>query len=69
MGTFAKLNVFKIVSDDLARNNYSIKPDCKYRENQIKLGYKVKEVTHKNNWFIFNTLFFSSPKMCYFRVI
>lgn len=69
MGTFAKLNVFKIVSDDLARNNYSIKTDCKYRENQIKLGYKVKEVTYKNNWFIFNTLFFSSPEMCYCRII
>lgn len=59
MGTFAKLNVLKIVSDYLARNNYGIKPDCKYRENQIKLKRKVKEVTHKINFFFF----FSSPEM------
>lgn len=60
MGTFVKLNVLKIVSDYLARNNYGIKPVCKYRENQIRLKRKVKEVTHKNNCFIFNILFFSA---------
>lgn len=69
MGTFAKLNVLKIVSDDLAGNNYGIKTDCKYRENQIKLGHEVKEVTHKNNCFIFNILFFSSPETSYCRII
>lgn len=42
MGTFAKLNVLKIVSDNLARNNYHIKSDCKHGENQIKLRHEVK---------------------------
>jgi len=40
MRIFAKLNVLKTVSDDLARNNYGTNPDCKYRENQIKLRRK-----------------------------
>ena len=53
MGTFAKLNVLKTVSDDLARNNYGINT----AKNQIRLGHELKEVTHKNNWFIFNRLF------------
>lgn len=67
MGTFVKLNVLKIVSDYLARNNYGIKPVRKYRENQIRLKHKVKEVTHKNNCFIFNILFFFSAALKYLR--
>lgn len=52
----------KIVSDDLARNNYDLKTDCKYKEKQIKLGHDVEEVCNESNCFIFNILFSAAPR-------